>query len=243
MGKLYFRDMNPSHKEVADYYNKVWAGIEEKTSNKPNARHYFILKNLKKAGLKNNSSVLEIGCGSASLTHMIAKFVLSGKIVGADISNETIELNRKKYASLKNMEFHVSNMTDFMPAEKFDFVVIPDVLEHIPMAEHDNIFKTINKVTHENSTILINNPEPNLLAWYHKTQPEILQIIDEPLHINYLSKLIYDNGFYIESVFPFAISYDVPEYQSIICKRKTTFENMKANTKVKQVMVNAKSRL
>lgn len=235
--------MNPSHKEVADYYNKVWAGIEKKTSNRPNARHFFILKNLKKAGLKRNSTVLEIGCGSASLTHMIAKFITAGKIVGADISNETIELNKRKYASYQNMEFHVSDMTDFMPEGTFDFVVIPDVLEHIPMTEHENIFKTIGKITHENSAILINNPEPNLLAWYHKTQPDTLQIIDQPLHINYLSKLIYEIGFYIESVTPFSISFDVPEYQSIVCKRKTTFENIKQNSKVKQVLVNSQSRL
>ena len=235
--------MNPSHKEVADYYNKVWAGIEEKTRNKPNARHFFILKNLKKAGLKKNSRVLEIGCGSASLTHMIAKTLTSGKIVGADISNETIALNKKKYAGYNNMEFHVSDMTDFMPSEKFDFVVIPDVLEHIPAEEHPNIFRTIEKVTHDNSTLLINNPEPNLLAWYHKTRPETLQIIDQPLHINYLSNLIYGNGFYIESVSPYGISFDVPEYQNIVCRRKTSFEKMTQNSKIRQVLVNAKSRL
>ena len=235
--------MNPSHKEVADYYNKVWAGIEKKSSNRPNARHYFTFKNLRKAGLKRTSKVLEIGCGSASLTQMIARFVSSGKVVGADISNETIELNKRKYSSIKNMEFHVSDMTNFMPDEIFDFVVIPDVLEHIPLEEHGHIFNTIKKVTHENSTLFINNPEPNLLAWYHKTQPGTLQIIDQPLHLDYLSKLIYGIGFYIESVTPFAISFDVPEYQSIVCRRKTSFENMKQNPKLLQVMVNAKSRL
>lgn len=235
--------MNPTHKEVADYYNKVWAGIEKKTSNKPNARHYFTFKNLKKAGLKKDSKVLEIGCGSASLTSMIAKFVSNGKIVGADISNETIAMNKKKYAAVKNMEFHVSDMTDFLPNEIFDFVVIPDVLEHIPINEHGNIFKTIGKITNENSTLFINNPEPNLLAWYHKTQPESLQIIDQPLHINYLSKLIYDIGFYIESISPFSISFDVPEYQTIVCRRKTTFENVRQNSKVKQVVVNARTRV
>ena len=174
---------------------------------------------------------------------MIAKFVTDGKIVGADISNETIELNRKKYASVKNMEFHVSNMTDFMPNEIFDFIVIPDVLEHIPIEEHENIFRTIGKITNENSTLFINNPEPNLLAWYHKTQPETLQIIDQPLHINYLSKLIYEIGFYIESITPFAISFDVPEYQSIVCRRKSRFDNLKQNSKARQVIVNAKSRI
>ena len=235
--------MNPSHKEVADYYNKVWAGIEEKTNNKPNARHYFIFKNLKAAGLKKNSKVLEIGCGSASLTHLIAGYISSGKIVGADISNETIALNKKKYSGYKNMDFQVSDMTDFMHNEKFDFVVMPDVLEHIPIEEHPNIFKTIEKITHENSIILINNPEPNLLGWFHKTKPEVLQIIDQPLHLNYLSKLIYDHVFYIESVIPFSISFDVPEYQSIVCKRKINFDNMNQNSKVRQVMINAKSRL
>ncbi len=234
--------MKPTHKDVAEYYNKVWAGIEKKTSNKPNARHYYTFKNLKRAGLKKNSKVLEIGCGSASLTSMIAGYVSSGKIVGADISNETIEMNKRKYAAVKNMEFYVSDMTDFNPSETFDIIVIPDVLEHIPVEEHENIFKTIQKITHDGSTIFINNPEPNLLAWYHKTKPELLQIIDQPLHINYLSKLIYDIGFYIESVNPFSISFDVPEYQSIVCRRKTKFDKLIQNSKMKQVVMNAKGR-
>ena len=38
-----------------------------------NIRHRTILKNLKNAGLKPNSNVLEIGCGIGTVSHLILK--------------------------------------------------------------------------------------------------------------------------------------------------------------------------
>lgn len=154
--------MSPTgYKEVSSYYDALWVDLEKQKKAGPNVRHFSILKNLQKQKLKKNSKVLEIGCGIGSLTRLISKKIKYGKITGVDISAKTIAFNREKYKSFKNMDFIVSDMTDFSSSEKFDFVVLPDVLEHIPIEAHDNIFKTIKKITHANSIIIINIPHPN----------------------------------------------------------------------------------
>src|SRR5687767_3324590 len=78
------------YKEVSTYYDKLWAELETQNKAGVNIRHLTILKNLKREGLGRNSKVLEIGCGIGTLTKLIAKNLGNGKIVGVDISPETI---------------------------------------------------------------------------------------------------------------------------------------------------------
>jgi uncharacterized protein (DUF2249 family) len=59
--------------------------------------------------------------------------------------------------------------------------VFPDVLEHIPVEQHANIFETVSKLTTPDAVILINIPEPNYLNWVRENDPKKLQIIDQSL--------------------------------------------------------------
>ena len=68
------------NKDVAEYYDKFWKDLDAKNKGGINSRHRYILYHLKKAGLKKNSSVLEIGCGLGMLTSFIGKSLSSGKI-------------------------------------------------------------------------------------------------------------------------------------------------------------------
>lgn len=62
-------------KEISEvkYYNKLWAELEEQNKAGINSRHRAIIKRLKKAGLKKNSTVLEIGCGIGAISGLILK--------------------------------------------------------------------------------------------------------------------------------------------------------------------------
>ena len=66
-------------------------------------------------------------------------------------------------------------MTTFFEPENFDFVVLPDVLEHIPVEQHADLFKVLASVTAFDATVLINIPEPHCLDWIRKTRPELLR--------------------------------------------------------------------
>lgn len=209
--------------KVANYYD----GFASKQQNVGvNIRHLKIYNNIKKLGLNSNSKILEIGCGIGNFTHFISSKITTGKILAVDISPRSIEIAKETYKSHKNMEFMVSDMTDFDRPEKFDIVVLPDVLEHIPIEQHQNLFAKIAKHIHENSAILINIPDPRALQWITENRPDLLQVIDQPLYTNLITDSIYSNGLYIESLYSYSLFFNIPDYQSIVVKPNTPFKNV-----------------
>lgn len=235
--------MSEQSKRVSEFYDKFWADHETKGVSKPNSRHRVIFKNLKKAGLQPNSTVLEIGCGIGSLSQLVIKYVTDGFFVGADISEQTIEILKKRYPNRSKTDFVATDMTDFSYAKKFDFILFPDVLEHIPLTTHQIIFANLKNLIHPNSTILINNPDARTLEWVHKNMPKLLQIIDQPLHINYLANLAYDNGLYVERVEPYTLHSKQIEYQNIVLKPQIEMTNFAQKGKLSLILTNLKSRL
>lgn len=116
-------------------------------------------------------------------------------------------------------EFLVNDMSAFTHATKFDFVVLPDVLEHIPVQQHLNLFKVLSAVTTENAIILINIPEPNCLNWARNHHPEKLQIIDQSLSMQDLLNNSYPHGFKLSSMKSYCLQYKEPDYTCVILKR------------------------
>lgn len=235
--------LNVSSNDVAGFYDKEWADYEAKGLSKPNSRHRTILKNLKRAGLKPGSSVLEIGCGIGSLSGLIISYLSGGFFVGADISPQTISFLKSKYSNRSVTDFVVTDMTDFSYNKKFDFIVFPDVLEHIPVETHTKIFSTLKGLVHDNTVILINNPDPFALEWVRENRKDLLQIIDQPLHVNHFAELAYKNGFYIERVEPYALHMQQHDYQNIIIKPLRPLASLDQKPKGDLILANIKSRL
>jgi trans-aconitate 2-methyltransferase len=206
-----------SKTEVSDYYDTF---KEHQKKLGINIRHRTIFKNLKKAGLKSDSKVLEIGCGIGTVSNLILKYITNGSFVGLDISEKSIELAKQNNSFHKKAEFLVNDMSNFSHSTKFDFVVFPDVLEHIPVEQHAPIFKTISELTTADSTVLINIPEPYTLDWIRRNKPEGLQIIDQSLSIQDLCNNVYPYGFYLFSMKPYGLQFEHEEYLSIILRKK-----------------------
>lgn len=208
-----------------------------------NIRHRTILKNLKNAGLKPNSNVLEIGCGIGTVSHLILKYITEGSFVGLDISSESIEMAKKRNSFHKKAEFLVNDMSNFTHKTKFDFVVFPDVLEHIPVEQHANIFKTIGELTTPNATVIINIPEPNYLNWVRANDPSKLQIIDQSLSMQDLLNNSYPYGFKLYSMNPYSLHFDVNDYLAIVMKKDLTVKNVNVKSKIVRAIENTKSKL
>jgi cyclopropane fatty-acyl-phospholipid synthase-like methyltransferase len=218
---------------VENYYNSTWKELEEKGLTKPNNRHYIILDYLKKHGLKNNSKALEIGCGIGTLSSLVGKHLKLGRLVAVDISPETIKLAQFKFKNQKNIQFEVSDMSNWENPEKFDIILLPDVLEHIPFDQYENLFRRLKKVSHDRTRILINIPHPSAIEYYQQNKPELLQIIDLPVHVDVLSKHVYEIGFMIDRIEPYSIDTDENNYQFIVLKNRKTFTNYNPTPKTK----------
>ena len=208
-----------------------------------NIRHRTIFKNLKSAGLKPNSNVLEIGCGIGTVSNLILKFITEGSFVGLDISPESINMAKNFNAFHKKAEFMVNDMSNFTHKTKFDFVVFPDVLEHIPVEQHANIFETVSKLTTRDAVILINIPEPNYLNWVRENDPKKLQIIDQSLSMQDLLNNVYPYGFKLYSMNPYSLHYDVNDYLSIVLKKNPTVKQINLKNKLTRAIENTKSKL
>lgn len=142
---------------------------------------------------------------------------------------------RRYLNKYKNIDFKVSDMTDFSNPEKFDFVIFPDVLEHIPIEAHANIFRTIRANVHENSIVVINIPYPRAVEYMHKYRPELMQIIDQALYTYPFLKAIYENDFYVENLNTYSVFFDEPDYQSFIVKPNKTIHEMHVKSKLKVI--------
>lgn len=203
--------------KVAQFYdefanNQIKIGV--------NSRHLSIIDKLIQSGLKPHHRVLEIGCGIGTVSHLIAKKTPKGKVLAVDISPKSIDQAKKTWSNLKNLTFEVSDMKDFQKEdETFDFVVLPDVLEHIPVSDHFPLFKTISRHSNSNTVIFIHIPAPRFLEWMIKHEPEKLQVIDQPLDTGELVKNISANGFYLEKMETYSVYYKENDYQYFVFQK------------------------
>lgn len=200
-----------------------------------NIRHRTILRNARRAGLRNGMRVLEIGCGIGTVTSLLAKANTKGFVLGVDISPKSIEHARRNLAKQKHVRFLVSDMSEFRETERFDLVVLPDVIEHIPVEQHPALFATIAAHLAPNGRVLINVPNAELLMYMHKHEPQTLQVIDQPIHLDRLMGVVYDQGLVLEEMHGYGLRYDLAEYTSIVLRPSFTITTLPEKPKLRRI--------
>jgi len=82
--------------------------------------------------IKPGNHVLDVGCGSGSITASIAELVgNAGSVTGIDTSEHLIELAKDHYSSLSNVQFEVANILQYYPTKQFDIVSAARVLQWV----------------------------------------------------------------------------------------------------------------
>lgn len=202
--------------DVEKYYDKF---SEHQLSIDINARHRSIAQKTLVHGLKSNAKVLEIGCGIGTVTQLIAEKLTTGKITAIDISPKSIEIAGQRLKHLSNVTFQSADIINADINEKYDFILLPDVIEHIPIDQHPKLFKQLSSLLSENGIIFIHIPNPDYLAWETKHYKEKLQIIDQPVYTSILCNSIKDTGLYIHFLETYSIWVEQCDYQVIILKK------------------------
>lgn len=85
--------------------------------------HQFFLDNI-----DQNSNVLDVGCGNGSLTFDLSK--KAKKVVGIDLNQKYLEKAKDKNKA-ENIDYILGDAINYDFKEKFDAVVLSNVLEHI----------------------------------------------------------------------------------------------------------------
>lgn len=187
-------------------------------------RHYTLLQKLKKAGLKKDATVLEVGCGIGTLTGLLGSYLNKGQLIATDISAESIEIAKKNLAHHKHVSFVVTDMMDFVPKQGIDFVVFPDVLEHIPKENHNRIFRNICQAIHPETKFAIHIPDPTNLDYIRTYQAELLQIIDQSLYLEDFARAMEGTPLMVDLYERYGLFSKQPDYNWIILSVKKPLE-------------------
>jgi len=225
-------------KQVAEFYDQ-YSSQQGKIG--VNIRHRSILKRLVKLGLSKNSSILEIGCGIGTLTSLLVKN--AGSVLAVDISPTSIEIAKKNLASSGNISFKVSDMSDFDVNQQFDFIMLPDVMEHIPIEQHKDIFGKLKNVLAENGKICIHIPDPYALEYIRKNTPELLQIIDQSLYSGDFIQNIYAHELALHKLERYCLQRTLPDYQWIEVVHRPHYTSFEKKQYSKAAIDEIKSRL
>ncbi|MCD4698001.1 MAG: class I SAM-dependent methyltransferase [Bacteroidales bacterium] len=211
------------NEKIAKYYDEYTTRQVRKGIN---IRHYFLMNKIIKAGLKKTDKVLEIGCGVGPLTSLLLSCIKHGKLLATDISGKSIEIAKERLKSKKNVEFMITDMMDFSYPEKFDFIIMPDVLEHIPIEKHERLFGVLAEHMHDSSQILINIPHPRFIEYLQKHSPKVLQIVDQSVWTDILVNNARKNKLALKHYNSYSIHHVEHDYAFVV------FEKEKNLTKV-----------
>lgn len=204
-----------------------------------NDRHHAIVGWLRHFGLRPEHRVLEIGCGVGTVTQLLADALgPSGSIMATDLSPKSIETAKDRLSSFRNIQFAAGDVLEVQIDGVFDVIVLPDVIEHIPIESHPQLFKRIATWLAPGGFVLLNYPNPLYLQWLHKHKPEILQVIDQPVHADGLLASSYAAGLYLDFLQTYSIwtregDYIVAVFKSLTAPR--TFTTERKNSLLKRV--------
>jgi len=210
-----------TNSKVADWYDEF---STQQVNTGINLRHKSIHEWCLKFGLKKTDSVLEIGCGVGTQSQLIAEYLTKGKLTINDISEKSVDIARERLKKFNNISYSKGDIIEQPITSKFDFIILPDVIEHIPLENHFKLFEKLSTLLKDDGSILIHIPFPNYLEWTQEFKPELLQVIDQPITTDILAKNCYPNKLYIEKLITYKIWVEKNDYQAIKLKKKINID-------------------
>ncbi len=208
---------------IAQYYDD-FSAKQIKTGN--NLRHYILAKILKRYGIKRSSSILEVGCGIGVFTKLVAKISKSASLTGVDISARNIELAKKNLPEKRFTFFQNDFSENININKKFDFIILADVIEHIPIEKYERLFSNIRNCCVQGAKIFINIPHPHLIEFLRVNNPESLQIVDQAVFQKFLLHHFVENNFEIVEAKEYSIFNKQNDYMYYVL----TFNPIKPNS-------------
>lgn len=218
--------MSDQTPDSASYYDEFNA---ESAKSPINERIIGLYKRILKTGFNPDSINLEIGCGPGKLTWLLSRKLKGGLIEATDISPRSIEIASSKIKQ-SNVTFTTSDALEYIAKNApFNNILLFDVLEHIPKNLHPALFQKIEKWMKDDSSLLINIPNPSYILFAQKHRSESLQEIDQPLFLNELSKAIYEANLEIRFMETYNIWAEDDYLFMVVRKQKPLTEKLIAN--------------
>ncbi len=142
------------------------------------------------------SSVLDLGPGSGNFELQYCKKV--SNIVAIDYNNEAINFLYKKIKQrkIKNITLKVldvRNLSRYKTTQKFDFIVMIDVIEHIKINEAEQVVKEMNRLLKKGGRACIITPNYKSFWVYIERILDLLTIVPKFDNQQHLAKFHKQN--------------------------------------------------
>jgi len=172
-------------KEQADFYDNF---IEHFQQQQNNGRNMSFRKWISK-WIYKEKKILDLGCAFGYNSSFLIE---SGcEVHGIDISPKCILLAKRKYPK---GNWHCGDVTEgFDPGVRdFDFIILSDVIEHIPLEKHSKLFGVLGEWTKPDGVIVASVPNPEI---YKEIQEQTYQPVEEKVLIPELFQKMRTGGF------------------------------------------------
>jgi trans-aconitate 2-methyltransferase len=184
-----------------------------------NERHRAILAWLRRFGLQGHHRVLEIGCGIGTVTGLISEEVrAAGSVLAVDLSPRSIAAASERLAACTNVRLEAADVLEMVLDETFDVVVLPDVIEHIPSDRHGALFERIASWTRPDGFVLLHYPNPWYSLWCAKHRPDLLQLVDQPVHAHEVATHAWAHGLHLDFLQTYSIWIDEGDYVAAVLR-------------------------
>ena len=113
--------------------------------------YYELLTDIYREFVPPGATVLEIGCGTGTLLHSLSP----RRGVGVDLSPGMVEIAASKHPALT---FLVADAENLDLGETFEFVIVPDVIEHL--SDVGAMFRSVRRHCGQGSRIIVTSVNP-----------------------------------------------------------------------------------
>lgn len=120
--------------------------------------YYGLLADLHRELVPPGSSVLEIGCGTGTLLASLEP----GRGVGVDLSPRMVEIAAARHPGLS---FVAADAAALPAGETFDFVIIPDVIEHL--SDPAAVFRAVRRRCRPDTLVIVASVNPRWAPVLH----------------------------------------------------------------------------
>jgi 2-polyprenyl-3-methyl-5-hydroxy-6-metoxy-1,4-benzoquinol methylase len=128
--------------------------------------------------LEGMDSVLEVGCGDAFGTPLVAQSVK--RLVAIEPDGRHIKSNQVRLKKIKNVQFRAMSICDDVPKEKFDAIFSIDVIEHLD--------RSLNKAFLENQCACLKKDGVCIIGTPNVTANKYATLRSRVQHINLQSQ-------------------------------------------------------
>jgi len=168
----------PTIEEVKKFYDEEHTKHQQKWLTRHNPRITALRDFATSQVMKHSpATMLDIGCGVGILTHEMVGMV--PQITAIDLSDSNIE-SAKEYKSHKRITYLCGDFTRMYYNIPFDMVCAFDVVEHIRPSDREAFL--VNAKDLCKGIMLVSIPNPEVILSLRKNDPDVLQIVDEPVY-------------------------------------------------------------